>query len=132
MKAALKFLKENKVKIVFNKKSQSAFASVKTSTIYVGTYKLNKREILSMIFHEYAHVWSYRNKKYMKFYTLTKKDPGYKDYMRRMAYKTERYTDKMGAVFMKQVYPRYKFIAYYDQPIMKHMLMYYYELYEEE
>lgn len=89
-----------------------SYAKCKEGEIVIGLKNVdinNRRELLSTMFHEAAHIVNYNNNKYYKYHH----DLGGKKYLRRIALRAERYTDKVGRKLMKEHYPDVRYLAGY-------------------
>lgn len=82
---------------------------------------------LSIFFHEVAHCFNFRNKKYLAYHSIPdvktekqlkrKMSKHHMGLIVKTGLRAEKYTDKVGKKLMKQYYPKAKYTSWYNNEL---------------
>ena len=105
--------KEYNVTLLLDDSIDSSECDVQNSIIRIATYRpMSMGDFYSEFFHEIAHIWCYRNERYIRYHT----DDGDNKYMHRIALRAERFVDKIGKKLMSDLFCDITYLPQYDDP----------------
>lgn len=131
IKIAKRMLKPYNFKLKIN--DYGCYFNEQECVINIDRYCLiTKEEFWSAFYHEFAHLICFFDFKFMKYHWNRQINvfgkEGWKPYYRKMAFKVERYVDKMGKGMFDDRFSKMKYIPGYDDDESRLFLIDYYGL----